>query len=36
MRMEWNLSEMDENAEKLIDLLNLKTFLYRPVGNTER
>ena len=35
-RIEWNLSEMDDDAKKLIELLDLKTFFDRSVGNTEK
>ncbi|MEL9915117.1 MAG: hypothetical protein QW292_08580 [Candidatus Parvarchaeota archaeon] len=35
-RMDWKLGEMDADAKRLIDLLNLKTFFDTSVSNTEK
>ena len=31
-KMEWNLSEMDQDAEQLMDILKLKPFFHKMVG----
>ena len=35
-KMEWNLSEMDQDAEQLMDILKLKPFFDKMVGNTKK
>ena len=35
-KIEWNLSEMDQDAEQLIDTLKLKLFFDKMVGNTKK
>lgn len=33
-KMEWNLNEVDQDAEQLMDILKLKPFFHKMVGNT--
>ena len=35
-KMEWNLNEVDQDAEQLMDILKLKPFLHKMVGNTKK
>ncbi len=35
-KMEWNLSEMDQDAEQLMNILKLKPFFDKMVGNTKK
>jgi transposase len=35
-KIEWNLGEMDQNAEQLMDIFNLKPFFDKMVGNTKK
>ena len=35
-KMEWNLNEVDQDAEQLMDILKLKPFFHKMVGNTKK
>ena len=35
-KLEWSLSEMDQDAEQLMDILKLKLFFHKMVGNTKK
>ncbi|EQB70111.1 MAG: transposase-like protein, partial [Ferroplasma sp. Type II] len=35
-KLEWSLSEMDQDAEQLMDILKLKPFFNKMVGNTKK
>ena len=34
--MEWDLNEVDQDAEQLMDILKLKPFFHKMVGNTKK
>ena len=35
-KLKWSLSEMDQDAEQLMDILKLKLFFHKIVGNTKK